>query len=126
MDPAGESGPRRRPVRRAPYHHDVPRTDRAARSVAASVTDVYAAFVDPEALSAWLPPGDMLGTIERFDLRPGGSYRMVLRYPDHLGAVGKTTADTDVVEARFLDVVPDARVVIAVDSSPRTLRSRAR
>lgn len=75
---------------------------------------VYAALVDPEALMARLAPGDMTGTVERFDARPGGSYRMVLHYGNLSGSTGKTTAGTDVVEGRFLDVVADARIVQAV------------
>ena len=76
---------------------------------------VWAALVDPEALLAWLPPGGMTGRFERFDGRPGGSYRMVLTYPDASGAPGKATADSDIVEARFVDIVPGKQVVQAVD-----------
>jgi uncharacterized protein YndB with AHSA1/START domain len=76
---------------------------------------VYSALVDPEAMTAWLPPAGMTGKIERFDLRPGGSYRMVLTYADPSASRGKSTADSDVVEARFVDIVPGVRVVTAVD-----------
>ena len=62
-----------------------------------------------------LPPAGMTARFERFDARPGGSYRMVLTYSDASGAPGKATADSDVVEARFVDIVPDERVVQAVD-----------
>jgi uncharacterized protein YndB with AHSA1/START domain len=91
------------------------RTDSAARLIAAAPEQVFAALIDPEALLAWLPPGDMTGRFERFDARPGGSYRLVLTYADVAAAPGKTTADADVVEARFLDIVPGERVVQAVD-----------
>jgi uncharacterized protein YndB with AHSA1/START domain len=93
----------------------MPRTDRGSRVIAAPLERVYAAFVDPDALIAWLPPDGMSGRFERFDARPGGSYRMVLTYADASGAPGKATADSDIVEGRFLDVVPGARVVQAVD-----------
>ena len=83
--------------------------------IAAPPERVYAALVDPEALIAWLPPEGMSGRFEGFDARPGGSYRMVLTYADASGAPGKATADSDIVEGRFLDVVPGARVVQAVD-----------
>jgi uncharacterized protein YndB with AHSA1/START domain len=83
--------------------------------IAAPYEQVYAALVDPEALTAWLPPGGMSGTFERFDPRPGGSYRMVLTYADASVSRGKATAATDIVEARFIDLVPDVRVVQAVD-----------
>ena len=93
----------------------MPRTDRASRVIAAPPGRVWAALIDPEALLAWLPPGGMTGRFERFDARPGGSYRMVLTYADASGAPGKATAESDVVEARFVGIVPGERVVQAVD-----------
>jgi uncharacterized protein YndB with AHSA1/START domain len=91
------------------------RTDTASRVIAAPIERVYRALVDPEALLVWLPPNGMTGRFERFDPRPGGSYRMVLTYSDASSAKGKATADSDIVEARFLDIVPDVRVLQAVD-----------
>lgn len=91
------------------------RTDAESRVIAAPPERVYAALTDPEALLAWLPPAGMSGRFERFDARPGGSYRLVLTYADASTAPGKATADSDVVEARFLDLVPGVRVVQAVD-----------
>jgi uncharacterized protein YndB with AHSA1/START domain len=93
----------------------MPRTDTASRIIAAPPARVYAALVDREALAAWLPPDGMTARFERFDPRPGGSYRLVLTYADASLAPGKATADSDVVEARFVDLVPDVRVVQAVD-----------
>jgi uncharacterized protein YndB with AHSA1/START domain len=93
----------------------VPRTDAASRVIAASPAQVYAALVDREALTAWLPPDGMTARFERFEPRPGGSYRLVLTYANASGAPGKATAESDVVEARYVDIVPDVRVVQAVD-----------
>jgi len=93
----------------------MPRTDRGSRVIAAPPGRVWAALVDPAALMAWLPPGGITGRFERFDARPGGSYRMVLTYSDASGAPGKATAESDIVEARFVDIVPGERVVQAVD-----------
>ena len=83
--------------------------------IAAPPDRVYAALIDPEALAIWLPPGGMAGRFERFDLRPGGSYRLVLTYADDSGDTGKASADTDIVHARFVDVVPGVRIVQEVD-----------
>jgi uncharacterized protein YndB with AHSA1/START domain len=83
--------------------------------IAASLERVWAALTDPGALLAWLPPGGMTGRFERFDARPGGSYRMVLTYSDASGAPGKASADSDIVEARFVDIVPGERIVQAVN-----------
>jgi uncharacterized protein YndB with AHSA1/START domain len=57
----------------------------------------------------------MTGRFDRFDARPGGSYRMVLTYADASAASGKATPDSDIVEARFVDIIPGVRVVQAVD-----------
>ncbi len=57
----------------------------------------------------------MTARFERFDLRPGGSYRLVLTYADVAGPPGKSAADTDIIDARIVDVVPGRRVVQAVD-----------
>ena len=93
----------------------VPRTDTASREIAAPPDLVFAALIDPDALAAWLPPPGMSARFERFDARPGGSYRMVLTYAEATTGLGKTTADSDIVEARFVDIVPGARVVQEVN-----------
>ena len=91
------------------------RTDTATRVIAAPPDRVYNAFVDPAALVSWLPPDGMSGRFERFEARPGGSYRMILTYADASAAPGKATADSDIVEAQFVELVPGVRVVQAVD-----------
>jgi uncharacterized protein YndB with AHSA1/START domain/predicted O-methyltransferase YrrM len=93
----------------------MPRADSAYRLIGVPREQVYAALVDPEALTAWLPPGGMTGEIEHFDARPDGSYRMVLTYPEAAGPRGKSTPGTDIVEGRFIDIVPGLRVVYTVD-----------
>ena len=91
------------------------RTDRASRVVAAPVARVFRAFVDRAALESWLPPEGMSARFERFDPSPGGSYRMILTYAVPTTAGGKSSDDTDAVEARYVDIVHDDRVVQAVD-----------
>ena len=91
------------------------RTDTASRVIAVRPETVYAALVDREALTVWLPPDGMSGRFDRFDARPGGSYRLVLTYDDASTARGKASADSDIVEVRFVDLVPGIRLVQAVD-----------
>jgi uncharacterized protein YndB with AHSA1/START domain len=91
------------------------RTDTASRVIAAPPEAVYAALIAPEALAAWLPPNGMSGRFERFDARPGGSYRLVLTYADASDARGKATPESDVVEVAFLELVPGVRLVQAAD-----------
>jgi uncharacterized protein YndB with AHSA1/START domain len=76
---------------------------------------VFDALLDRAALETWLPPDGMTATFERFDPTPGGSYRMILTYVDQATAAGKSSADSDIVEVRFVDVVPDDRIVQMVD-----------
>lgn len=91
------------------------RIDTASRDIATSTERAYAALVEPAALLEWLPPAGMSGRFERFDARPGGSYRLVLTYADATGSPGKATADSDVVEARFVEFDPGHRVVQEVE-----------
>lgn len=92
------------------------RTDSASRIVQASPQAIYRALVDPKALATWLPPRGMTGEIFSFEPRVGGRYRMVLTYEaSQHPAPGKTSDDTDVVQGRFLDLVPDERIVQSVE-----------
>jgi uncharacterized protein YndB with AHSA1/START domain len=93
----------------------MPRTDRASRVIDAPVARVFNALVDRDALETWLPPGGMTARFERFDPTPGGSYRLVLTYADPTYSRAKSSAGTDIVEARYVDIVPNDRVVQAVD-----------
>lgn len=90
-------------------------TDSASRVIAAPVARVFAALVEPDALTRWLPPTGMTGAFEHFDLRPGGSYRMVLHYTDESSTAGKSSPGSDVVDATFIAIDPDARLVQDVD-----------
>ena len=93
------------------------RIDTASRVIAASPRAVYAALVSEDARRTWLPPTGMTARFDRYDARPGGGYRMVLVYTDASEAPGKSTASEDVVEATFVELVPDTRVVEAIEFS---------
>ncbi len=87
------------------------RTDRASLLVHVDRMDVFAALTSRDALLTWLPPRGMHGRFERFDMREGGSYRLVLTYDDASEAPGKTSADSDVSEVRISRIVPGERIV---------------
>ena len=86
------------------------RTDRASRLIKASIGKVYSAFVDAAALVRWLPPEGMRGEMLAFDAVPGGGYRMALSYDD-AEVPGKSGEHGDVVETRYLALVPDRKIV---------------
>ena len=89
---------------------------RASRIIKARPEALYAAFMDPAALVAWLPPAGMTGELHEFDARVGGGYRMTLRYsPEERAFRGKTSEREDVVDVRFLELAPPRRIVEAVN-----------
>ena len=90
------------------------RTDSGSRVIRATPAALYQAMVTASALEQWLPPKGMTGEMSEFDPRPGGHYRLILRYDDATIA-GKSGDNSDEVEARFVELVPNQRVVQAVD-----------
>ncbi|MBB5915960.1 uncharacterized protein YndB with AHSA1/START domain [Nocardia transvalensis] len=91
------------------------RTDRASLLIHLDRAEVFQALVARDALLTWLPPEGMRGRFERFDMRPGGSYRLVLTYDDAADSPGKTSADSDVSDVRISTLVPGERIVQEVD-----------
>lgn len=89
---------------------------RVSRIVKAPRRAIYQAFLDPEALVSWLPPAGMKGRVYEFDAREGGAYRMSLTYVESGHSPrGKTSEHTDVVRARFLELIPDERIVQLIE-----------
>lgn len=88
------------------------RTDCAIRLIHASPEAVYRAFVEADALIAWLPPEGMSGRILLFEPWAGGRYRIELTLEGEGHAVsGKTTQRTDIVSGRFVELDPGGRIV---------------
>ena len=85
-------------------------TTRISRHIAAPRPAVYRALVDPGAVAAWKVPDGMTSRVHEWDARPGGAIRVSLTYDAPTGT-GKTTAHTDTYRGRFLELVPDERVV---------------
>jgi uncharacterized protein YndB with AHSA1/START domain len=85
------------------------RIDRASRTIRASARAIYRAHLDPDALAAWRAPSGMRAEVYSFEAREGGGYRMALV---HVGeGQGKSTEKADVFEGRFVELVPDRRIV---------------
>lgn len=91
------------------------RRDTASLLVNAQPHEIWRAFIQPDALMAWLPPHGMNGRALEYDFREGGRYRIELAYETSgCPSVGKTTASTDVTTGRFLLVDPGKRIVQTV------------
>ncbi|WP_164214346.1 SRPBCC domain-containing protein [Virgibacillus sp. YIM 98842] len=89
------------------------RTDTASKMIKASPQTIYQSFINPEALVSWLPPKGMSGCIDKFEPCEGGTYRITLTYEvDH---PGKTSENTDVARGKFLELVPDKRIVQSIE-----------
>jgi uncharacterized protein YndB with AHSA1/START domain len=100
---------------------------RTSRVIKASPEELYAAFMDPATLVAWLPPAEMTGKIHGFDARAGGGYRMSLFYPpDERSFRGKTSDREDRVNVRFVELAPPRRIVEAVTFDGRKTTRPAR
>jgi uncharacterized protein YndB with AHSA1/START domain len=91
------------------------RTDQASLLVHVDRDAVFTALTSRDALLAWLPPKGMHGRFDRFDLRSGGGYRLVLTYDDAAGAPGKSSADSDVSDVRISQIDPGERVVQEIE-----------
>jgi uncharacterized protein YndB with AHSA1/START domain len=89
---------------------------RTSRVITARPEELYGAFMDPDALIAWLPPAEMTGELHEFDARVGGGYRMSLFHPPHERIFrGKTSEREDRLSVRSVELVPPRRIVEAVN-----------
>ena len=76
--------------------------------------EVYRALLDAEAVATWMVPDGMSSRVHVFEPREGGVFRISLTYDAPTGT-GKTTSNTDTFHGRFVELVPDERVVEVVE-----------
>jgi uncharacterized protein YndB with AHSA1/START domain len=85
---------------------------RTSRLIDAPREALYEAFIDRDAVAAWLAPEGMTSSVRDFDARVGGGYSMTLVYPEseeHFH--GKSSEREDRFTARFVELVPFERIV---------------
>jgi uncharacterized protein YndB with AHSA1/START domain len=87
---------------------------RISRRLNAPRPRVYRALLDARAVATWMVPTGMTSRVHVFDAREGGTFRISLTYDAPTGT-GKTTAQTDTFHGRFVELVPDERVVEVVE-----------
>lgn len=85
------------------------RSTRVSRVVKASRERVYSALVDADEVARWRFPTGMSIVVDQFEPREGGQVRVSLTYASP--CVGKTKDRTDMYTARFVELVPNERVV---------------
>lgn len=84
---------------------DSSNTVRLLRVLSAPAERIYKAFLDPDALSRWLPPYGFVGQIDRIDPQEGGGYRMTFT---NFG-----TGHSHSFESRFVELIPGERIRLA-------------
>lgn len=91
-------------------------TTQNSRIIETTPEKVYQAFANPAALEVWQAPGDMTAKVHNFDFSVGGGYEMSLYYPDSEKKMkGKTERMEDRFSARFVQLIPNRKIVQAVN-----------
>ncbi|MDH6193619.1 uncharacterized protein YndB with AHSA1/START domain [Mycobacterium frederiksbergense] len=82
--------------------------------VNASRAEVYRALLDADAVAAWRVPDGMRSEVHEFEAHQGGTFRISLHYESPDGA-GKSGGHTDTYHGHFVELVPNERVVEAIE-----------
>jgi uncharacterized protein YndB with AHSA1/START domain len=77
-------------------------TIRLHRVLRAAPEKVYRAFLDPDAMSKWLPPHGFTGKVHEFDGKVGGGYRMSF--------TNFTTGQSHTFDGSYVELVPHERI----------------
>jgi uncharacterized protein YndB with AHSA1/START domain len=78
-------------------------TIRLHRVLRAPPERVYRAFLDPDAMSKWLPPNGFTGRVHHLEAKVGGSYRMSF--------TNFTTGHSHAFGGKYLELQPNERIV---------------
>jgi uncharacterized protein YndB with AHSA1/START domain len=74
------------------------RSDSRSKLLEANPSEVFAAMSDPARVARWWGPSGFTNTIQQFDFKPGGKWRLTMHGPD-----GKDYPN----ESRFTRIVAD-------------------
>ncbi|MBA4751889.1 MAG: SRPBCC domain-containing protein [Sphingopyxis sp.] len=92
----------------------LPATHKASRIILATPRAIFRALLDPETVPAWRAQRGMIARVEHFNARPGGAYRLVLEYSLDNPGKGKSGSNTYIVDGKFVEILPDERIIEAV------------
>ncbi|MFO0876291.1 MAG: SRPBCC domain-containing protein [Gemmataceae bacterium] len=85
-------------------------TTRISRYIRSAPDVVYRTILDGAAVPHWMVPTGMTCEVHRFEAWEGGGFRVSLTY-DQPTEAGKTAAHTDTYHGRFVQLVPNEKVV---------------
>ena len=80
----------------------MPSTVQLHRVLRSTPERVYRAFLDPDAMSKWLPPNGFTGKVHQIDARVGGTYRMSF--------TNFTSGKSHSFGGEYLELVPNERI----------------
>jgi len=80
----------------------MPNTVRLHRVLRSTPERIYRAFLDPEAMSKWLPPNGFTGKVHQMEARVGGKYRMSF--------TNFTSGKSHSFGGEYLELVPNERI----------------
>jgi uncharacterized protein YndB with AHSA1/START domain len=80
----------------------MPNTIRLHRVLRASPERVYRAFLDPDAMSKWLPPNGFTGKVHHMDAKVGGTYKMSF--------TNFTTGKSHSFGGKYVELTPHERI----------------
>jgi uncharacterized protein YndB with AHSA1/START domain len=80
----------------------MPSTVRLHRVLRARPEKIYRAFLDPDAMSKWLPPNGFIGKVHHLDAKVGGTYKMSF--------TNFTTRQSHSFGGEYLELVPNERI----------------
>jgi uncharacterized protein YndB with AHSA1/START domain len=78
-------------------------TVRLHRVLRASPEKLYKAFIDPDAMSKWLPPHGFTGKVHSMDARVGGTYKMSF--------TNFSSGNAHSFGGKFVELVPGEKLV---------------
>jgi uncharacterized protein YndB with AHSA1/START domain len=81
----------------------MPSTIRLHRVFKTKPERLYKAFIDPQAMSKWLPPHGFTGHVDKMDARVGGSY--------HMSFTNFSTGSSHSFGGEYLELVPGKKIV---------------
>ena len=80
----------------------MPNTVRLHRVLRATPERIYRAFLDPDAMTKWLPPNGFTGRVHHLDAKVGGTFKMSF--------TNFTTKKSHSFGGEYLELVPNERI----------------